>query len=35
MLIGTLALLPIILGYVVFVYTIFRGKVRHGEGYDH
>ena len=35
MLIGTLALLPIILGYVVFVYWIFRGKVRHGEGYHH
>jgi cytochrome bd ubiquinol oxidase subunit II len=35
MLIGTLGLLPIILGYVVFVYWIFRGKVRHGEGYHH
>ncbi len=35
MLAGTLALLPIILGYVVFVYWIFRGKVRHGEGYHH
>jgi cytochrome bd ubiquinol oxidase subunit II len=35
MLVGTLALLPIILGYVVFVYWIFRGKVRHGEGYHH
>ncbi|MEA2902942.1 MAG: cytochrome bd ubiquinol oxidase subunit [Alphaproteobacteria bacterium] len=33
MLIGTLALLPIILGYVVFIYSIFRGKVRAGEGY--
>ena len=33
MLVGTLALLPIILGYVVFVYWIFRGKVREGEGY--
>ncbi len=35
MLIGTLALLPIILGYIVFVYWIFRGKVRDGEGYHH
>jgi cytochrome d ubiquinol oxidase subunit II len=33
MLIGTVALLPIILGYVVFVYWLFRGKVREGEGY--
>jgi cytochrome d ubiquinol oxidase subunit II len=33
MLIGTLALLPVILGYVVFVYWIFRGKVREGEKY--
>ena len=33
MLIGTLVLLPIILGYTVFVYWLFRGKVREGEGY--
>lgn len=33
MLVGTVALLPIILGYLVFVYWIFRGKVREGEGY--
>ena len=33
MLVGTVALLPIILGYIVFVYWIFRGKVREGEGY--
>ena len=33
MLIGTLILLPIILGYIVFVYWVFRGKVREGEGY--
>ena len=33
MLIGTVVLLPIILGYVVFVYWVFRGKVRAGEGY--
>jgi cytochrome d ubiquinol oxidase subunit II len=35
MLVGTLALLPVILGYVVFVYWVFRGKVRRGEGYHH
>ena len=33
MLLGTLILLPIMLGYIVFVYWIFRGKVREGEGY--
>jgi len=33
MLIGTLLLVPVILGYVVFVYWIFRGKVREGEAY--
>jgi cytochrome d ubiquinol oxidase subunit II len=33
MLVGTLLLLPIILGYTVFVYWTFRGKVRPGEGY--
>lgn len=32
-LIGVLVMLPIILGYVVFVYWTFRGKVRTGEGY--
>ncbi len=26
-------LLPVMLGYVVFVYWLFRGKVREGEGY--
>jgi cytochrome d ubiquinol oxidase subunit II len=35
MLIGTLIMLPIILGYVIFVYWIFRGKVREGEDYHH
>jgi cytochrome bd ubiquinol oxidase subunit II len=35
MLVGTLIMLPIILGYVVFVYWVFRGKLRHGEGYHH
>jgi cytochrome bd ubiquinol oxidase subunit II len=33
LLVGTVALLPIILGYIVFVYWLFRGKVREGEGY--
>ena len=33
MLVGTLGLLPIIFGYVVFVYWLFRGKVREGETY--
>jgi cytochrome d ubiquinol oxidase subunit II len=33
MLIGTLVLLPIILGYVAFIYWLFRGKVREGESY--
>ena len=35
MLIGTVALLPIILGYIVFVYWLFRGKVKAGESYEH
>jgi cytochrome d ubiquinol oxidase subunit II len=33
MLVGTLIMLPIVLGYVVFVYWLFRGKVREGESY--
>lgn len=33
MLIGTIFMLPVILGYVAFVYWLFRGKVREGEGY--
>jgi cytochrome d ubiquinol oxidase subunit II len=33
MLIGTVFLLPIILGYIVFVYWLFRGKVKEGEAY--
>ena len=33
MLIGTLPMLPIILVYTGFVYYVFRGKVRAGEGY--
>jgi cytochrome d ubiquinol oxidase subunit II len=33
MLVGVLVLLPLILGYTVFNYWVFRGKVRTGEGY--
>lgn len=32
-LLGVLLLLPIILIYIGFVYWLFRGKVREGEGY--
>jgi cytochrome bd ubiquinol oxidase subunit II len=32
-LIGTAILLPIVLGYTVVTYYVFRGKVRPGEGY--
>jgi cytochrome bd ubiquinol oxidase subunit II len=33
LLIGTLVLLPLIIGYFVLVHWLFRGKVREGEGY--
>jgi cytochrome d ubiquinol oxidase subunit II len=33
MLIGTLFLLPMVIGYIVLVYWLFRGKVREGESY--
>ena len=33
MLVGTLVMLPVILGYTAFIYWTFRGKVRAGEGY--
>jgi hypothetical protein len=33
MLIGTLAMLPIILGYTLFVYWILGGTLSEGEGY--
>ena len=33
LLIGTLFMLPIILGYTVFSYYVFRGKVKAGHGY--
>ena len=32
-LLGTLVLLPMILGYIAFVYWLFRGKVAEGESY--
>jgi cytochrome bd ubiquinol oxidase subunit II len=32
-LLGVMFMLPIILGYFIFVYWLFRGKVREGEGY--
>jgi cytochrome d ubiquinol oxidase subunit II len=35
MLLGTLLLLPIIIGYIVFVFWLFRGKVKAGESYEH
>ncbi len=33
MLVGTTVLVPFVLGYTVFVYYTFRGKIRPGEGY--
>lgn len=33
LLVGTLILLPMVLGYTAFVYWVFRGKVKEGEGY--
>ncbi len=33
MLIGTVFLLPIVLGYIIFIYWLFRGKVKEGESY--
>jgi cytochrome d ubiquinol oxidase subunit II len=33
LLVGTLLLLPVILGYTAHAYWVFRGKVRPGEGY--
>jgi len=33
MLVGVLIMLPMIIGYTVYVYWTFRGKVREGEGY--
>jgi cytochrome d ubiquinol oxidase subunit II len=33
LLIGAVILLPMIIGYMVFVFWVFRGRVRPGEGY--
>ncbi len=33
MLIGTLVLLPFVLGYTALTYWLFRGKVRDGAAY--
>jgi cytochrome d ubiquinol oxidase subunit II len=33
MLAGTIFMLPVVIGYTVLVYWLFRGKVREGEGY--
>jgi cytochrome d ubiquinol oxidase subunit II len=35
LMVGTLFLLPIILGYTVYSYYVFRGKVQAGTGYAH
>lgn len=32
-LVGALIIIPVILGYTVWAYYVFRGKVKHGEGY--
>ncbi len=32
-LVGALLIIPIILGYTVWAYYVFRGKLKHGEGY--
>lgn len=32
-LVGTLVIVPVILGYTIWSYYVFRGKVRHGDGY--
>lgn len=33
MFVGAIILVPIILSYTAFAYWVFRGKIRHGEGY--
>lgn len=32
-LVGTLAIIPVILVYTIWSYRVFKGKVRHGDGY--
>lgn len=34
-LVGTLLIIPIILGYTLWAYYVFRGKVRHGDDFYH
>ena len=34
-LVGALFIMPIILMYTIWAYYVFRGKIRHGEGYSH
>ncbi len=33
MFVGAVVLVPIILAYTIYAYWVFRGKLRHGEGY--
>jgi cytochrome d ubiquinol oxidase subunit II len=33
--VGTLFLLPVIVGYTIYSYYVFRGKVQAGTGYGH
>jgi cytochrome bd ubiquinol oxidase subunit II len=33
MFVGAVVLVPIILAYTAFAYYVFRGKIKHGEGY--
>ena len=33
LLVGAVVLVPMILAYIAYAYYVFRGKVRHGEGY--
>lgn len=35
LLVGVAVLVPVILAYTGYSYWVFRGKVRHGEGYHH
>jgi cytochrome d ubiquinol oxidase subunit II len=32
-LVGALLIIPVILGYTIWAYYVFRGKLKHGEGY--
>ena len=35
MLVGTVLILPVVLGYTAWTYYVFRGKVSHDDGYHH